>query len=223
MAERSLLQNAAIALVIVIIVMAFFAFPDYVSLPRISSYGLFDIFVIALLFVLLYVLFRPTKESKKTEGKEEEQPAKSNDTNFIFLFILAIVGRIVLAPLGTAAPIIPIAVYTGLKIGPFAGLAMGALAFPAANLLVGKFWQFFTWIEATMGGIAGFFPRAISKNVTSENLVFYTFVFTVVYELITKWYVNPSLLYLYSQFYFSTIHIAINTIVAGLLGIFMKK
>src|SRR3989344_9455213 len=72
-------------------------------------------------------------ESAEKEAKPEPKKKTINELEVVSLLIIAILGRILLEPLPSVEPIIPIAVFAGLAYGGNAGILIGLLAYPISN------------------------------------------------------------------------------------------
>ncbi len=167
--------------------------------------------------------------------KHEEKPAgdsvqnvhgrkKSITESEVFILLgLAVLGRVLLkvTPLvniPSVEPIIPIAVFAGLAYGTEAGIIVGLLAYPISNIFLPS--EFFgMWIlwqavgGAVAGGLAG-----LARKATFNNLLWYTVLGTVLFELAVN--LPDQLLLVWP---FSFIHIASNFFFASLIGMFVLK
>ncbi len=145
------------------------------------------------------------------------------ESEVFILLALAVLGRVLLkvTPLvniPSVEPIIPIAVFAGLAYGTEAGILVGLLAYPLSNLLLPEavfgLWIFWQAVGgAVAGGLAG-----LAKKATFNNLVWYTVLGTLLFELAVNLPDQQLLV-----FPFSFVHIISNFAFAALIGIFVLK
>ncbi|PIN85329.1 MAG: hypothetical protein COV47_02740 [Candidatus Diapherotrites archaeon CG11_big_fil_rev_8_21_14_0_20_37_9] len=157
------------------------------------------------------------KEEKKEKSKNSKKPVLE-EAEVIVLLLLAIMGRIALEPFASVEPIIPIAVYAGLAYGSSAGILIGLLAYPASNFFLrGGPFGLWTILQgaagATAGGLAG-----NNNKLTTENLLLYTFLGTLIFELFLNIGSGGFLIWPYS-----ITHIVTNLIFAVLISAGIKQ
>lgn len=152
------------------------------------------------------------------EEKKENEPKKLISEEEVILFaILAIIGRIAMEPFSSVEPIIPIAVYVALAYGMNAGLIIGLIAYPVSNFFMdGGVFGFWTILQATGGGLSG--AIAGGKELTMNNLITYTLIGTIIFEILLNITWGALLVWPYS-----ITHIVTNIGFAVLLGVAIGK
>ena len=162
-----------------------------------------------------------------SEGKEEKEGnhegksagKKSFDlSDFLMILAIAILGRVLLKTINqfnipSVEPIIPIAVYAGMAYGPVVGAIVGLLAYPVSSLLIPEvaFGMDALWMAAG-GAIAGAMG-GFSKKMATNDLVFFTFIGTLLYEFAVNIQYQQLLFYP-----FSFTHIISNVLFAYIVG-----
>lgn len=109
----------------------------------------------------------------------------------ILSIIFAVGGRILLnrlpllSSLPNIDPTITFAVLTALFLGPEAGMIVGATSCLLSNMLLGQGgWTIYMMIAgAIAGGIAGYGKKEV---ISSENLVAFTVLGTIIYQMIVS-------------------------------------
>ena len=158
------------------------------------------------------------KEEHKVEVKTPSVKVtvakkKISELDLITLILVAVIGRILLEPFPSVEPIIPIAVYAGLRYGADAGILVGLISYPLSNIFMEGgplgLWSFLQAIGgAIAGAIAGYAPK-----LTKGNLVNYTIIGTIIFELALN--IPDQELLIWP---FSIIHIVSNIIIALVVG-----
>lgn len=157
------------------------------------------------------------KEEKK-EKMEKIIRRKFSVTDIAILIIFAVVGRIILEPLPSVEPIIPIAVFAGLMYGADAGILVGLFSYPLSNIFMdGGPFGLWTFLQAIGGGLAGGIAGNAGK-ATVNNLVTYSVIGTVLFEFALN--IPDQALLVWP---FSVVHIVSNIIIALVLGELLIK
>src|SRR3989344_2677384 len=142
-----------------------------------------------------------------------EAGKKMNELEIVSLIIIAILGRILLEPFPSVEPIIPIAVFAGLAYGAQAGILVGLISYPLSNIFMeGEPLGLWSFLQAIGGAIAGAIAGYVPK-LTKGNLVNYTIIGTIIFELALN--IPDQELLIWP---FSIIHIVSNIIIALVVG-----
>ena len=156
-------------------------------------------------------------ESAEKEFKPEPKKKTINELEVVSLLIIAILGRILLEPLPSVEPIIPIAVFAGLAYGGNAGILIGLLAYPISNFfMLGGPFGLWSVLQATGGAISG--GLAGAKKLSVNNLLYYSFIGTIIFELLLNVGDGAFLVWPYS-----VTHIVSNLVIALIISLGIKE
>jgi len=153
----------------------------------------------------------PSAEEKKKQGNSE--------IGMLTLIAIALVGRVLLEPFPSVEPIIPIAVYAGLKYKKNTGTIVGLLSYPLANVfMLGGPFGLWSLLQATGGAIAGSIAE-YGKELNTSDMVLYTAIGTLIFEFIMN--VGNQAFLIWP---FSITHIVTNVIIALVIsGVAIKQ
>ncbi len=169
------------------------------------------------------------EEHKHEEKKERETPKKRAPRlkrNFSFSEVATIVFAAVIIRVAlkqsdafiSIEPIIPLAVYAGLKYGADAGILVGLFSYPLSNLfLIGGTFGLWSFLQGLGGGISGWLGGN-ARAMTKAALFQYSILGTLAFELIVNFPDQQLLVWP-----FSIVHIASNAVIALLIGELLIK
>ncbi|MCR4368908.1 MAG: hypothetical protein NUV67_03310 [archaeon] len=150
------------------------------------------------------------------EDAENAPKRGINEIEAIMLLVIAVLLRVLLERLPSVEPIIPIAVYAGLTYGASAGTIIGLLGYPISNFFMQGGVGLWSFWQAIGGGIAG--NLSGGKEPTMGNMLTYTFIGTIIFELAMNITSGAFLYWPYSY-----VHIATNLLFAAIIGAFLPK
>ncbi|MBS3063420.1 MAG: hypothetical protein J4203_06115 [Candidatus Diapherotrites archaeon] len=157
--------------------------------------------------------------------------AKPSEDRFFLLLLVAVLGRLLLLPLPSIKPILPIIVFTALSLGLDQGLLMAFLGFFLSNLVIDGIsgYGFGSWtIYQVLGGALAAYTATLvagRRPVTSMDLVNATLAGTLVFELTINFGSAGGLdiEYFLGSLPFALAHLAGNLVFAVLLSGFLPK
>lgn len=143
-----------------------------------------------------------------------------NEFEVLMLLVIAVFGRLLLKEfpdLYSIEPIIPIAVYAGLRFGTNAGVIVGLLAYPVSNVfLEGGAFGLYSVLQGAAGAVSG--GLAGNSKLSANNLLYFTFIGTLFFEVLLN--IGDGALLIWP---FSIRHIVSNLVFAAIIGVFVKE
>ena len=154
------------------------------------------------------------------EAHKEKKKKLVGEFGIFTLILIAVVVRIATnyAQVYSVEPIIPLAVYAGLAYGTDAGVLVGLVSYPISNIfLIGGAFGLWSFLQGIGGAISGWLAGNV-KKITKSGLVVYSFVGTLIFEVLVNFPDNELLVWP-----FSVTHIVSNIIFAIILGEILIK